>query len=277
MLLNAYPLSLTGRLILWRFPNQTRARRRDMEAEVGVDLWADQGYFWAADEPSGVNASLIEVAAVPADDVRLFAARGALAAHARSAGCEAWTAFGEVNCVGLLPPERVGSFCVAQQLVMRVVQEDYADGVPMLIARRTHRWTWAGTLADAPVQQAAVGGRAMRLSGDGPPRGKVVSADGDELILERDGERVAVTAGEYTVKATSPLVRRVGGAGVLQAMQIASGSLTQRHRRNKRAVRDRFDAAQRLLEVLGTTVPLPGGVGEIAVSHDRARVDLDDS
>lgn len=34
---------------------------------------------------------------------------------------------------------------------MRVAVKHYAEGTPLLVVKRTHRWTWAGTLADPPV------------------------------------------------------------------------------------------------------------------------------
>lgn len=272
MLLNAYPLTVKGRATLWAFDDESGSRRRDMEQQVRVRLWAVQGRFWAVDKPQGVRSDREQVDASRLDGVAVFAAREALLGHATERNCESWVSHGEVHCLGLRPSERVGSFDVSKELVMRVAVEHYAEGTPLLVVRRTHRWTWAGTLVDPPVQRAAAGAVAARLSGGGPPTGRVVSADGDELVLLAGGEELVVPAADYTVRATPALVNRVGGAGALQAMLVASGSLTPQNRKNRNAVKDRFRDTAQLVDAFGRTVALPGRTGELTVADEWAGI-----
>lgn len=275
MLVNAYPLALDGRIRLWSVPREEDTTRRDMEARTGTAMFTEKTRFLAAEQPLGVDAERVEIAASRADALVAFAVRTALVEHGRRVAGEAWSFKGEAHCVGLQPARRVGSFDVTKELVMRVTVEEFAGEVPLLVARRTHRWTWAGTLADAQVQRAAAGAAAVRLAGEGPPRGRVVDASAERVVLRVGGDEVAVASGDYTVRATSALVAAVGGPNALQAMLVASGSLNAQNRKNRYAVRDRFADAARLVDAFGRTVALPGGEGQVTVGDDWVRVDED--
>jgi hypothetical protein len=276
MLVNAYPLALTGRIRLWSLIREQDTTRRDMEARTGVALFAEQTRFLAAEQPQGADAEHVEIAASRTDAVVAFAVRTALVEQGRRVGEDAWSFKGEAHCVGLRPPRRLGSFDVTKELVMRVAVEEFAE-VPLLVVRRTHRWTWAGSLADPQVQRAAVGAAAVRLSGPGPARGRVVDAGPDRVVLLAGGEEVAVSNADYTVRATSALVAAVGGPNALQAMLVASGSLNAQNRKNRYAVRDRFADAAQLVDTFGRTVALPGGDGQVTVGDDWVRVDEDEA
>ena len=112
---------------------------------------------------------------------------------------------------------------------------------------------------DAAVQEVAIGGSAVRLNGEGPTSGEVVSVVDGELTLALRRERVQVPAENYGLRVNSGFVRHHHNSEILRRLQVASGSLTQMGRRNRFQVKDRFAGAVEDLDVLGFEFNLIGG------------------
>jgi hypothetical protein len=258
--LNAYRLCFEGEVELWRLPRGEDDDKRARERELGIALWGEREAFWSVRQPPDDAVSSQRMPAAQPGGRVLFAAREAIVDHARAAGREAWFArAGEMGCLGLLPAQDTDRFVLEPQLVMRLVQEPYLDADAAVIVRARTRWRCAGTLADAELHRFALGEPAVRLAGDGPRRGRVEAVSADELRLRAGEMSVSVAPGDYGLVAGSRLVVAYRGQQILRDLQIASGVLTVSNRRNRYAVKDRFQMAGRMLRNLDWPVPLPGG------------------
>lgn len=258
--LNAYALRFDGDVELWRMPRAEHDDKRALERELGVSLWGARDAFWSARRPDDSAASRQRMPVAHPRGRVLFAAREAIVDHARAADREAWFGrAGEVSCLGLLPPQETDRFVLEPQLVMRLVQEPYIDIDAAVVVRARTRWRCAGTLADRDLQAHAIGEPAIRLTGDGPRRGRVEAVSAGELRLTVGDATVTVSPTDYTLVAGSRLVVAYRGQHVLRDLQIASGVLTVASRRNRYAVKNRFQMAGRMLRALNWPVSLPGG------------------
>lgn len=265
--LNAFPVEFAGRLTMWLVPGRDEARQDGFRERLGVPAFRNDRGWWSVTEPA-VPAEQVQMRAAPVDDLRLFAARGALLAHLRRRGCDAWGAKGEVRAVGLLPAEDVGPFVAEPQLLARFAAEEWLDAPAVLLARRRTRWTWSGNLTEPRLRQYAPGTRAVRLSGDGPSSGTVVRADPDALLLRLSGNETVVDPSDYTLVVGSSAARALGGPDSLRQLQVASGSLTRRGTKDPNGVKTRFGAVDALLAAVGGHVPLQGGDGGLTISPE---------
>lgn len=257
--LNAYLLRFTGEVELWRIDRDGDEDKRALEAQAGVALWAERHAFWAARKPDAA-ASVAQCfpAAKPRGRV-LFAAREALVGHALDTGREAWFArAGEMSFLGLLPSQEADRFVLEPQLVVRLVQERYVDADAAVVVRARTRWRSREALNSSDVAQVAVGQPAVRLSGSGPRRGEVLSLGAEEAVLRTGVDRHHVAAADYALVTGSRLVVAWRGQAVFRQLQVASGVLTVSNKRNRYAVKDRFETAGRMLRSLGWPVVLPG-------------------
>lgn len=256
---NAYPVTFEGHVRLWRMARTEEDDKRVLEGQFGMALWGERDVFWSTREPQGQGAT---ARSFPAADPRgrvLFAAREALVEHAHASDRDAWFGrAGEMSFLGLLPHQDTDRFVLEPQLVVRLVQEPYVDAHAAVVVRARTRWRSRETLDSAEVARIAVGEPAVRLTGDGPRRGEVVSVANDELVLRTGPERHSVASGDYALVTGSRLVVAWRGQQVFRQLQIASGVLTVAHKRNRYAVKDRFETAGRMLRSLGWPIPLPG-------------------
>ena len=129
---------------------------------------------------------------------------------------------------------------------------------PPSVVRARTRWRPKDTLDSAAIARIAVGEPAVRLSGSGPRRGEVISVGGGELVLRTASEQHSVLPGDYALATGSRLVVAWRGQQVFRQLQVASGVLTIANKRNRYAVKDRFEIAGRMLRNLGWPVALPG-------------------
>jgi hypothetical protein len=259
LFVNAYPVTFEGDVTLWRMPRAEADDKRRLEGELGMALWGERDAFWSTREPRGCGATS---QSFPAADPRgrvLFAAREALVDHAHAGNRDAWFGrAGEMSFLGLLPSQDTDRFVLEPQLVARLVQERYVDAHAAVVVRARTRWRSRETLDSAEVARIAVGEPAVRLTGTGPRRGEVVSLANGELILRTGPERHTVVPGDYALVTGSRLVVAWRGQQVFRQLQIASGVLTVANKRNRYAVKDRFEIAGRMLRGIGWPIPLPG-------------------
>lgn len=256
---NAYPLTFEGDVVLWRIDRDEHDDKRALERQLGVALWGERQAFWAASEPAGRGAASQSFAASRPRGLVLFAAREALVEHALAQGRDGWFGrAGEMSFLGLLAPQELDRFVLEPQLVARLVQEPYLDADAAVVVRARTRWRSRGRLDDAQVAAVAPGEPAVRLSGDGPRRGVVVSVGNDEFVLRAGPEEHSALPADYALVTGSRLVVAWRGQQVFRELQVASGVLTVSNKRNRYAVKDRFEMAGRMLRALGWPVALPG-------------------
>jgi hypothetical protein len=255
LFVNAYPVSFQRDVALWRMARREGDDKRILEQELGMSLWADQDAFWSARKPEGRGEATLEsFVASPPSGRTLFAARDALVAHAHEVGRA-----GEMSFMGLLEVQESDRFLLEPQLVVRLVQEPYIDDDAAVVVRAKTRWRSAQDLSVAEVARVAVGERAVRLAGQGPRRGYVESLGQGGLHLRVGTATEVVAAEDYALVTGSRLVVAWRGQRALRDLQVASGVLTVSNRRNRYAVKHRFQTAGRMLRALGWPVPLPGG------------------
>ncbi len=260
LFVNAYDIAFAGEVTLWRFPRPDGADKREAELAAGVSLWIDGDTFWSTRTPAGTSqASSLSIPTADPDARVLFAARDALVEHAHQAGRDAWFGRGgEMHFMGLLASQTADRFVLEPELVVRLVQEEFIDADALVVVRARTRWRSEEPLASPEVAARAVGERAVRLSGDGPRRGRVEAVVGEELQLRVGLTLQTVSSGDYALIVGSRLVVAWRGSEALRDLNIASGVLTVSNKRNRYAVKDRFETAGRMLRALDWPVPLAG-------------------
>lgn len=256
---NAYPLRFEGDVVLWRIERDEADDKRELEHHLGVALWGERQAFWASREPAGGGAVSQSFAATRPRGRVLFAAREAIVAHAAAQGRDAWFGrAGEMSFLGLLAPQELDRFVLEPQLVVRLVQEPYLDADAGVVVRARTRWRSKERLDEPQVAAVAAGQPAVRLGGDGPRRGEIVSVGREELVLRAGPNEHSVSPADYALVTGSRLVVAWRGQQVFRQLQVASGVLTVSNKRNRYAVKDRFETAGRMLRSLGWPVALPG-------------------
>ena len=179
--------------------------------------------------------------AAEATELLLFAARAAVVTHLKASRHDAWFArMGEVQCVGLLPPREEDRFVLEPVLRLRIVEGFSTGARALCLVGAETRWRCAADLSDEGLARWAVGERAVRLSGDGPLKGRVVALVDGKLQMLAGGEQTTVDARDYTLAAGSALVSRWRGDRALKQLNVASGVLTAAGKRNRYAIKDRF-------------------------------------
>jgi hypothetical protein len=260
LFVNAYDIAFEGDVTLWRFARAHGADKRDAERAAGVSLWTEADTFWCTRRPAGTSQA--RSVSLPTADPRglmLFAARDALVEHAHQADRDAWFGRGgEMHFMGLLASHTTDRFVLEPELVVRLVQEEYIDADAVAVVRARTRWRSAESLASPEVAGRAIGERAVRLTGDGPRRGWVDAVDGQELQLRVGATVETVAAADYALIVGSRLVVAWRGSEALRDLNIASGVLTVSNKRNRYAVKDRFETAGRMLRALQWPVPMSG-------------------
>ncbi len=260
LFVNAYDVAFDGDVTLWRFPRAEGADKRDAEQAAGVSLWADTDAFWCTRAPAGTSqARSVTLPTADPSGLMLFAARDAMVEHAHQVGRDTWFGRGgEMHFVGLLASQTADRFVLEPVLVVRLVQEEFVDADAVAVVRARTRWRSQEPLTSPEVAARAVGEQAVRLAGAGARRGRVEAVGSDELQLRVGPQVEAVAAADYALIVGSRLVVAWRGSEALRDLNIASGVLTISNKRNRYAVKDRFETAGRMLRGLGWPIPLPG-------------------
>lgn len=259
LFLNAYPVAFEGGISLWRCARSEDEDKRELERRLGVSLWTERDAAWSGQRPAGRDAALQSFDPGQSRDRTLFAAREGLVSHARDSGRDAWFGrAGEMSFVGLLAAQEMDEFVLEPELVARFAHEPYIEADAVIVVRARTRWRSARTLAEPDLQRLALGERAVRIDGDGPRRGLVDAVSSNELHLRVASAIEVVDPANYSLVAGSRLVVAWRGPSVLRELQVASGVLTISNRRNRYAVKDRFQTAGRMLRTLGWPVALLG-------------------
>ncbi|HTA34379.1 MAG TPA: hypothetical protein VK721_13240 [Solirubrobacteraceae bacterium] len=256
LFLNAYDVAFEGDIAMWRLPRTDGDDRRELERALSTALWAERDAFWSARELDRKDARRV---VVPTGRGRLilFAAREALVDHAHQSGREAWFGrAGDMHFVGLLAAQESDGFVVEPELVVRLAEEAYVTSDAIAIVRTRSRWRTAATLADPQVAEWSVGESAIRLRGDGPRRGRVEISDGNTLRLRIGPDTHSVNPADYALVVRSRLVVAWRGTQALRDLNVASGMLTVSNKRNRYAVKDRFEMAGKMLRALEWPVPV---------------------
>lgn len=261
LFVNAYDVAFAGDVTLWRFPHADGADKREAELAAGVPLWANGDTFWCTRPPAGtLQARSVSIPTAGSGGLVLFAARAALVEHAHQAGREAWFGRGgEMHFMGLLASQTADRFVLEPELVVRLVREEFIDADALAVVRARTRWRSEESLASSEVAAQAVGGRAVRLTGDGPRRGLIEAVAGEELQLRVGAVLQTVPSSDYALIVGSRLVVAWRGSEALRGLNVASGVLTVSNKRNRYAVKDRFETAGRMLRALEWPVPMSGG------------------
>lgn len=275
MELNAHRLVITGEVEFATIAKPEGLERRDMERRLGCALREHDGLLWAARALEERSAEPVRVKVTACTPWLLdFAIREVLAARLEQLGASTWFSRGVVNAVGLLGSKAVDQFLIEPRLMLGVTS-DYGDAGSLLIASARHRWSCRAPLADAEMIRVAPGRRAVRRRGNGPKAGVIERVGNETALLSAGGEPVEVPAADYALLANSALVAQLSGSKGLAAVREASGETTRTRKKNTYAVKDRFALAARMLEQLGGEVALPGGVGNVRISPERAQVHME--
>lgn len=275
LFLNAFPISCSGSHRFTRVERaKTRAERDALERRLGLRLWGAGGYLYVVGDADLPGGEVVDVACDDNRELHLFALKDALRDHVAGRAYDVWFGFGGVlHAVGLIEASRHGRALSEVELLMRVSDEGLTEQQTVLVARVRHRWSFAETLADIALQQVAVGGSALKISGAGPARGEIVRFSGEAIVVRRGEDEESGLAADYRLRAGASLVRQVLGDEALFALQVASGALAAGHRRNQAAIKDRFGTLERALDALGSEFALPGG-GQAQIERDPVAVRL---
>jgi hypothetical protein len=271
LLLNAHEVACEGDSHrLWRveLPDGNRPRRSELERRYGVPLWLDRDAAWATDPIEGDDVTETEITCQVNPSVHAFVLREALLRRGQAAVYDTWIGFGhEINCAEPRQPLlEEGPVRVEPVMRMRIAHEGLNDELVLLVIRRSVRWRFADPLTADWLRPVANGEAAVRIAGDGPARARVAGLNGNHVTLElRRGEQRRVNAADYALVANPNLVYRAlrdrpeDAEDVLRRVYQATGAIDSYRRVNRRAVRDRTEAAMAMLTEFGLELPLPDG------------------
>lgn len=256
--LNAFPIACSGTHQLTRVPRPaSREERNALEDELGLRFWGSGDHLYTSRELDRPDGEIVNVGCDGDSGLHLYALKEALRAHASTKTSDVWFGMGGILHVGgLLEPTRHGRALSEAELQLRVIAEGVLEPEVLLVARIRHRWAFADTLDHVAHQAAALGGTAIQVSGDGPPRGEIVRFNDDSLVIRSEKQEHVVVASDYRLRANVALIRQILGADTLFALQVAAGSLATNHRRNQSAIKDRFVALEQALDALGSEFPI---------------------
>jgi hypothetical protein len=258
--LNSYDLKTEGSASIFRLLKaEALADRRDLQRSIGVRVWIEDSNVFAYQKPSGQDAEESQFDLRRSGQMGMFVLREALLEHCQALGFEAWIArAGEIRIMGVTPPSDTDLFRVEHVLHVRIGREETAAGMPVLTARHRTSWRCIDDLSDPKVASFASRQWAVRLSGEGPARGRVVGVGGDSAVLEVGPEEVEVNAADYTLSVNAALVANWRGSSVLRQIRVNAGDLTVRGKRNRHGIEDRFKRAGQAVRALGGEFPVRG-------------------
>jgi hypothetical protein len=275
LFLNAFPIACSGSHRFTRIARaKTREEREALERRLGLRFWGSGEHLYISGEVDLPDGEVVDIACDDDRDLHLRGLKDGLFDHAASRAHDVWFGFGGVlHAASLLPPSRHGRALSEVELQLRVSDEGLTEPQTLLVARIRHRWSFTETLDDVALQKVAIGGRAVRVSGDGPLRGQVARFAGEQIVFRRGDAEQTGLASDYRLRAGSSLIRQVLGADALFTLQVASGALAAGHRRNQAAIKDRFTTLERALDALGSEFALRGG-GEAQIDREPVTVRL---
>lgn len=267
--LNAYPLKLERTQPFWRVQlDQARASRASVQRRLGAPVWLAHGFAWAANQPSG-ESTPCDVDLHDQPDLHAFAVREGLLARALELGWDSWFVMHEFSAAPPGKGEHVGPVVVENVLKIRVGHEGVEEPMLLAVMSAATRWRMDGTLADPKYAPFAAGETALRLTGDGPRRGRIEQVKGSELLLAATGRHDAqrVPSAQYGLVARPALVNRFLAAtspddarDIYKSVLVASGTLmSNRETFNRYAVKERYRRTEALIESFGREFALPNG------------------
>ena len=259
--LNSYDLNIEGPASIFRLPKaQALVDRRDLQRTTGVRVWVEDSNVFAYQEPYGQDAEESQFDLRRGGPMGMFVLREALLEHSQTLGFDAWIArAGEIRIMGMTPSSDTDLFRVEHVLHVRIGREETGTDMPVLTARHRTAWRCIDPLSHPKVASFAPRQRAVRLSGDGPARGRVVRVGGESAVLEVGLEEVVVSAADYTLSVNAALVASWRGSSVLRQIRVNAGDLTVRGKRNRHGIEDRFKRAGQAVRALGGEFPVRGG------------------
>lgn len=238
----------------------SREARLELQEQTGCYLFTKGDYAYAFAEASIPDATVVEVGCGFDPALHLFDLRNVIEAHASRRGLDArFYQGGEIWITGFIGETRVDGIRLQRRLRLRATEDGYPDPETRIVVRHDSRWLVEGSLARGELKDRAIGERAERLFGNGPRGGQVVSITDESAVLRTGGNQVTVPASEYTLTVRASYVRRYHRPDTLTRLQVLSGSLTQTGRRNRYAVKDRFQALLESMDQFGWTMDMPGG------------------
>jgi hypothetical protein len=258
--LNAFQLRCPGSHRLKRLarPN-SKEEKSKIEEKIGHSIFQGAGFAYVAVSAEVADSKIVEVECNSNRNLHLFDLRTWISEQASSQKLRPRFAFGgEIHVTGLRGDVEIDGITVQHRLRLRVTDIEVTDTETWIVARHDTRYLVAGSLADRQNQKHAVGEMAERIAGAGPLRGEVLSISDLNLTLQAKGVKFVVESSNYTLTVRSSFVQRHRGAGTLAKLQIASGSLTATRKRNRYAVKDRYEALAEAMDQLGWAIAMPG-------------------
>ncbi len=266
--LNAFRIICPGvHHVVW-FPRPASPQDRlNVEHSIGRAIF-ESGI--AAYAPSGSvvpQSETVEINCSGDRGLHLFDLRGWLSEHARQRKLHVRFAFaGEIQVTGFTGDTEVDGLRVERRLRLRVADHDFPELETWLVGRHDTRYLVATTLADADIRLRCTGERAERLTGDGPPRGEIVGKSDRLISIRTRDEIVEVDPADYTLSVGAPYVRKYHSSATLARLQAISGSLTAMGKKNRYAVKDRYQMLANAMEQLGWIIPMPAN-GEAIIER----------
>jgi len=257
--LNCFQFVCPGMHRMTRLPRpSSREERRSLERSIGQPIFQKGDFGYTALGVSAADSEVIDLECDFDRQLHLFDLRSCISEQASHEKFNVRFGFGgEIYVTGLTGDIEIDGLRVQRRLRLRVV-ENYSDNrTSWIIGRHDTRYLVSGSLLDSETRNRAIGEMAERLVGTGPPRGEVLSASDEQVMLRARGEEIAVEPSNYTLTVRSSYVRRYHQPDTLNKLQIASGSLTQTGQRNRYAVNDRYKALVDGMEQLGWVIAMP--------------------
>lgn len=257
--LNRFRLTCPGIHRVTRLPRPAdREERRVLERSIGQSVFQKGDFCYTSPEISAPDSSAVDLECDFDRRLHLFDLRACISEQAAHEKLRVRFGFaGELQITGFAGDAEIDGLRVERRLRLRVVDGDSGSSDSWVVGRHDSRYLVSGTLIDSEVRRRAVGEMAERLAGSGPARGEVLSVSDKQVVLLVGDEEIAVEPSVYTLTVRSAYVTRYHHADTLARLQVASGSLTQSGRRNRYAVKDRYEALIHCVEQLGWVIAMP--------------------
>lgn len=260
--LNRFHIDCPGLHKMTRIPRPAAKEETEkLEQSIGQSVFRKGAWCYAGPAVSLPSSTSVDLPCSFDLQLHAFDLRRCIFEHAVKEKLDARFGFArEISITGLAGDVQIDGLLVQRRLRLRVVvMESFGSPDTWVVGRQDTRYLVAGSLANAPIRERAIGEIADRLAGDGPLKGEVVAASDGEVTLLVRGDEVSVRPSDYTLTVRVPYIRRYHRRDTLQRLQVISGSLTQTGRKNRYAVKDRYKGLIDAMEQLGYTIPMPDG------------------
>lgn len=255
--LNCFRLICPGLHRMIRLPRPASPQeRRRLEQSIGKRIFQAGDFGYTSPGASIPDSQVVDLECGFDRQLHIFDLRACISDQAALQKLSARFGFGgEIQITGFSGDVEIDGIRVQRRLRLRVI-DDLPGQDTWIVGRHDTRYLVAGTLVNSNVRDHCIGEMAERLTGTGPPRGRILSASDEQVTLQVRDEQIAIEPSNYTIAVRSSYIINFYQPETLTKLQAASGSLTRAGQRNRYAIKDRYKALTEDMEQFGWTIAM---------------------